>query len=73
MTAPGDGTYVWGDPQEVWWTTKDVAAYLRVPMPRVVLLRKAGRLPAPDLTVGRTHAWRPATIMGCAFVEALRR
>lgn len=51
------------DPAAEWWTTKDVAAYLRVQMATVSTYRARGQMPAPDQTVGRTHMWHPATII----------
>lgn len=45
-----------------WWTTSDVAAYLGVQVSTVTNYRKRGQMPEPDMTVGRTHMWRPARI-----------
>ena len=46
-----------------WWTTTDVAAYLKVQVGTVSTYRARGQMPPPDMTVGRTHVWRPATII----------
>ena len=46
-----------------WWTTSDVTAYLGVKVATVTNYRKRGQMPAPDLTVGRTHMWRPSRIV----------
>lgn len=51
------------DPGVEWWTTKDVAAYLRVRMGTVSTYRTRGQMPPPDQTVGRTHMWHPATVI----------
>ena len=51
------------DPEAEWWTTTDVAAYLGVRVGTVSTYRKRGQMPAPDLTVGRTHMWRPSRII----------
>jgi hypothetical protein len=51
------------DPDAEWWTTSDVAAYLGVRVGTVSSYRLRGQMPAPDLTVGRTHMWRPARII----------
>lgn len=51
------------DPQAEWWTTTDVAAYIGVQVATVVTYRKREQMPAPDMTVGRTHMWRPARII----------
>jgi hypothetical protein len=51
------------DPDAEWWTTTDVAAYLGVQVGTVSTYRKRGQMPAPDLTVGRTHMWRPVRII----------
>ena len=50
-------------PDEAWWTTTEVAAYLGVRLGTVSTYRKRGQMPAPDLTVGRTHMWRPERII----------
>jgi hypothetical protein len=54
---------VTADPKADWWTTSDVAAYLHVQVATVSNYRKREQMPAPDLTVGRTHMWRPARII----------
>jgi hypothetical protein len=51
------------DPAAEWWTTSDVAAYLGVRVATVSTYRKREQMPAPDLTLGRTPAWRPARIV----------
>jgi hypothetical protein len=51
------------DPESEWWTTSDIAAYLGVQVSTVTNYRKRGQMPAPDLTVGRTHMWRPVRIV----------
>jgi hypothetical protein len=51
------------DPSAEWWTTSDVAAHLGVKVATVTNYRKREQMPAPDLTVGRTHMWRPARIV----------
>ena len=51
------------DPAAEWWTTSDVAGYLGVQVSTVSNYRKRAQMPAPDLTVGRTHMWRPARVI----------
>lgn len=51
------------DPSAEWWTTSDVAAYLRVHISTVSGYRRRGQMPAPDQTIGRTHVWRPTRIV----------
>jgi hypothetical protein len=51
------------DEDAQWWTTSDVAAYLGVVVSTVSTYRSRGQMPAPDLTVGRTHMWHPQTII----------
>jgi hypothetical protein len=51
------------DPKVEWWTTSDVAQYLGVRVATVSSYRKRGQMPEPDLTVGRTHMWRPVRIV----------
>jgi len=46
-----------------WWTTSDVATYLGVQVATVTNYRKRNQMPAPDMTVGRTHMWRPSRIV----------
>lgn len=46
-----------------WWTTSDVAAYIGVNVAAVSAYRSRGQMPAPDMTVGRTHMWRPGRII----------
>jgi hypothetical protein len=51
------------DVKAEWWTTSDVAAYLGVKVATVTNYRKRDQMPAPDMTVGRMHMWRPARIV----------
>jgi hypothetical protein len=51
------------DPTAEWWTTTDVATYLGVGVGTVSAYRGRAQMPPPDMTVGRTHMWRPATII----------
>ena len=51
------------DPSSEWWTTSDVAAYIGVNVATVSAYRSRGQMPAPDMTVGRTHMWRPTRIV----------
>jgi hypothetical protein len=46
-----------------WWTTKDVATYLGLRVSTVSTYRMRGQMPEPDMTVGRTHMWRPDRII----------
>ncbi len=51
------------DPKAEWWTTSDVAAHIGVNVATVSAYRARGQMPAPDMTVGRTHMWRPLRII----------
>ena len=51
------------DPSAEWWTTSEVAAYLGVGVATVSSYRIRGQMPSPDMTLGRTHAWRPSKII----------
>jgi predicted DNA-binding transcriptional regulator AlpA len=51
------------DPDAEWWTTSDVAAYLGVQVATVSGYRNRGQMPEPDMTLGRTQAWKPASII----------
>lgn len=51
------------DPRAEFWTTSEVAAYLGVQIGTVSSYRNRGQMPAPDRTFGRTHLWRPGTIV----------
>jgi 8-oxo-dGTP pyrophosphatase MutT (NUDIX family) len=51
------------NPDSEWWNTSDVAAYLGVKVGTVSAYRLRGQMPAADLTVGRTHLWRPSRIL----------
>ncbi len=59
------------DPASEWWTTSDVAAYLGLRVATVSAYRTRGQMPQPDMTVGRTHVWRPYTII--SWHEARKR
>ena len=51
------------DPAAEWWISSDVAAYLGVGISTVSGYRRRGQMPLPDMTVGRTHLWRPKRII----------
>lgn len=51
------------DPTAEWWTTSDVANYLRVGVATVSAYRSREEMPAPDKKIGRTQMWRPDTII----------
>ncbi|MET8908224.1 divalent-cation tolerance protein CutA [Micromonospora sp. NPDC004551] len=51
------------DPDAEWWTTSDVAEYLGVQIGTVSSYRNRNQMPEPDQTLGRTHLWRPETII----------
>jgi hypothetical protein len=51
------------DPDAEWWTTSDVAAYLGVRVATVSTYRNRGQMPAPDMRLGPTQAWRPKRII----------
>lgn len=51
------------DPDDPWWTTSDVAAYLGVRVATVSSWRIRRQMPQPTQTVGRTHMWPPALII----------
>src|SRR3954452_19708741 len=51
------------DTSAEWWTTTEVADYLGVRVGTVSSYRQRGQMPAPDRTLGRTHLWRPSTIV----------
>jgi hypothetical protein len=51
------------DPNAEWWTTAEVAAYLRVRPATVSTYRMRGQMPEPDKKLGRTQLWRPQTII----------
>jgi aminoglycoside phosphotransferase (APT) family kinase protein/predicted DNA-binding transcriptional regulator AlpA len=51
------------DPPAEWWTTSDVAAYLGLRVSTVSSYRMRGQMPEPDMTLGRTHVWRPSKII----------
>lgn len=50
------------DPSAEWWTTSEVAAYLGLRVATVSSYRRRGQMPEPDMTLGRTHVWRPSKI-----------
>lgn len=45
------------------WTTTQVAKYLGVQLATVSSYRGRGQMPAPDMTIGRTHVWRAGRII----------
>lgn len=47
-----------------WWTSEDVAAYLRVKPSSVRSYVTRGQMPAPDRLIGgkRIRLWKPETI-----------
>jgi predicted DNA-binding transcriptional regulator AlpA len=51
------------DPDAEWWTTSHVAAYLGVRVATISSYRRREQMPAPDMLLGRTQAWRPARII----------
>ena len=51
------------DLEAEWWTTSDVAAFLGVRVATISTYRRRGQMPEPDMTVGRTHVWRPSRIV----------
>ncbi len=51
------------DQSAKWWTTSDVAAYLGLQVATVSSYRLRGQMPEPDMTLGRTHVWRPSKII----------
>jgi hypothetical protein len=51
------------DPTAEWWTTSDVAAYLGLKVATVSAYRVRGQMPEPDMTVGRTHVWKPNRVI----------
>src|SRR4051812_12232614 len=51
------------DTSAEWWTTTEVADFLGVRVGTVSSYRQRGQMPAPDRTLGRTHLWRPSTIL----------
>src|SRR4051794_14350492 len=51
------------DTSAEWWTTTEVADYLGVRVGTISSYRQRGQMPAPDQTLGRTHLWRPSTIL----------
>jgi hypothetical protein len=51
------------DPKAKWWTTSEVAAYLGLRVGTVSSYRLRGQMPEPDMTVGRTHVWKPGRII----------
>jgi predicted DNA-binding transcriptional regulator AlpA len=61
--AARDGAPEKPDAAAEWWTTSDVAAYLGVKVATISSYRAREQMPAPDMTVGRTHVWRPARII----------
>jgi hypothetical protein len=51
------------DPSAEWWTTSEVAAYLDLRVATVSSYRIRGQMPEPDMTLGRTHVWKPSRII----------
>jgi predicted DNA-binding transcriptional regulator AlpA len=51
------------DPASEWWTTSDVAAYLGLKVSTVSAYRARGQMPEPDMSLGRTHVWKPRRII----------
>jgi hypothetical protein len=51
------------DPGAEWWTTTDVASYLRVAVGTVSAYRGRRQMPAPAKKIGRTWVWPPARII----------
>jgi hypothetical protein len=51
------------DLNAAWWTTSEVAAYLGIQVATVTNYRKRGKMPTPDMPIGRTHVWCPARIV----------
>ena len=51
------------DPAAEWWTTSEVAEHLGLRVGTVSSYRQRGQMPTPDKTLGRTHLWRPRTIL----------
>src|SRR5436305_11602357 len=51
------------DTNAEWWTTTEVADFLGVRVGTVSSYRQRGQMPPPDRTLGRTHLWRPSTIV----------
>jgi hypothetical protein len=51
------------DPASEWWTTSDVASYLDLKVATVSAYRARGQMPEPDMTLGRTHVWKPERII----------
>jgi len=53
-------------PDGEWWTTNDVARYLKIEANTVRTYLVRGKMPAPDQRIGVTNLWRPATIKNWA-------
>ena len=51
-----------GDLPEDWWTTQDVAAFLKVAPSTIRAYVARGQMPSADRRIGREPVWRPATI-----------
>lgn len=47
---------------EDWWTTEEVASYLKVSTSTVRAYLARGQMPPPDRHFGKASVWRPATI-----------
>ncbi|WP_214369783.1 helix-turn-helix transcriptional regulator [Pseudonocardia sp. H11422] len=51
-------------PDAEWWTTSDVATYLRVDISTISGYRRRNQMPKPDTRLGsRTWLWKPARII----------
>jgi hypothetical protein len=50
------------DLPEDWWTTQDVAAFLKVAPSTIRAYVARGQMPSADRRIGREPVWRPATI-----------
>lgn len=51
------------DPKRRWWTTTDVAEYLRITPGTVSNYLYRRKMPLPSWTVGRTPCWTPRRII----------
>ena len=45
------------------WRTTEVARYCAVSMGTITAYRRRGQMPAPVMSLGRTHLWRPEDIL----------
>jgi hypothetical protein len=51
------------DAEDMWWNTVEVAAYTGLMKGTISDYRIKGTMPAPAISEGRKHLWRPADIM----------